>query len=60
MILDEATYDSLPEQEEEEEDMLDLAIGLTDTSRLGCQVFVTESMDGITVKLPAETSSQLG
>ena len=31
MVLSEKLYDSLPELEEEEEDMLDLAMGLTDT-----------------------------
>mmetsp|Transcript_726 Transcript_726/g.1386 ORF Transcript_726/g.1386 Transcript_726/m.1386 type:complete len:159 (+) Transcript_726:192-668(+) len=57
MIFDQDTFDSLPEQEEEEEDMLDLALGLTDTSRLGCQVFVTKGMEGIRVQLPSETSN---
>jgi len=37
---------------EEEEDLLDLAYGLTKTSRLGCQVKITREMEGITVKLP--------
>jgi len=36
--------------------MLDLAFGLTDTSRLGCQITIDESMDGITVKVPAEVA----
>ena len=36
VILDNSIYDSLPEAVEEEEDMLDLAYGLTHTSRLGC------------------------
>mmetsp|Transcript_5534 Transcript_5534/g.6428 ORF Transcript_5534/g.6428 Transcript_5534/m.6428 type:complete len:169 (-) Transcript_5534:1540-2046(-) len=57
VILDQTTFDSLPEAEEEEEDMLDLALGLTNTSRLGCQVIVTEEMDGITVQLPEETAN---
>ena len=57
MILEEDLFESLPEIEEEEEDMLDLALGLTDTSRLGCQVFVTEDMDGISIKLPEETAN---
>ncbi len=35
--------------------MLDQAFGLTPTSRLGCQVELTEAMDGMTVKLPAAT-----
>ncbi|MFQ5984058.1 MAG: ferredoxin family 2Fe-2S iron-sulfur cluster binding protein [Alphaproteobacteria bacterium] len=46
-------YDLLPETSEEEEDMLDLAFGLTRTSRLGCQIVITEELDGLTVALPA-------
>ena len=38
-----------------ENDMLDLAFGLTDTSRLGCQVKVTKEMDGTTITLPSAT-----
>ncbi|XP_065057401.1 2Fe-2S ferredoxin-like [Rhopilema esculentum] len=37
---------------EEELDMLDLAYGLTDTSRLGCQIEVTEQMDGLILTVP--------
>lgn len=40
---------------EEEEDMLDLAYGLTDTSRLGCQVVVTEDLDGLKLTIPMAT-----
>jgi 2Fe-2S ferredoxin len=40
---------------EEEEDMLDLAYGLTDTSRLGCQVVVTEDLDGVKLNIPMAT-----
>ena len=36
VILEEGIYEGLPEAEEEEEDLLDLAYGLTYTSRLGC------------------------
>ncbi len=37
----------------EEEDMLDLAVGVRPTSRLGCQIVLTEELDGLTVHLPA-------
>ncbi len=40
---------------DEEEDMLDLAFGLTATSRLGCQILMTEALDGLTVTLPVAT-----
>jgi ferredoxin len=52
---DEAVFDSLPEESEDEEDMLDMAFALTATSRLGCQVKVTEDMNGMVVRVPAAT-----
>lgn len=52
VVVDAEDYDRLPEAAEEEEDMLDLAFGLTPTSRLGCQVIVTDELDGLTVALP--------
>ena len=55
VILDDPIFDSLEEACEEEEDLLDLAFGLTHTSRLGCQVKVTREMEGMTVKLPSAT-----
>ena len=39
---------------EEEEDILDLAFGLTETSRLGCQIIMSENLDGLTVHVPSE------
>ena len=35
--------------------MLDLAFGLTETSRLGCQVILDENMEGVEIKIPAVT-----
>lgn len=52
VIVDEPTFEKLPEAEEAEEDMLDLAFGLTQTSRLGCQLIVSEEMSGATFRLP--------
>ena len=76
VILDDNVYDSLEPACDDEEDMLDMAFGLTHTymfiisnlytgdhetlltgngdlldrsSRLGCQVFVDENMEGTTV-----------
>jgi 2Fe-2S ferredoxin len=37
----------------EEEDMLDFALGVCPTSRLCCQIVLTEELDGLTVRLPA-------
>lgn len=47
LIFPLESFDSLPEPSEDEEDMLDMAFGLTETSRLGCQVTVTEEMEGM-------------
>ena len=55
LIIDPAWYDKLTPANEEEEDMLDLAYGLTRTSRLCCHILVTEELDGLVVTLPAET-----
>jgi ferredoxin len=40
---------------EEEEDMLDLAAGVQPTSRLSCQIDLTEALDGIEVSIPSES-----
>ena len=55
VIVDAEWYDALKDATEDEEDMLDLAFGLTKTSRLGCQIVMTEELDGLTVKLPQAT-----
>ena len=47
--MDAKFYAAIPEATEDEEDMLDLAFGLTQTSRLGCQIIMTEELDGLTV-----------
>jgi ferredoxin, 2Fe-2S len=44
---------------EDESDMLDLAFGVTDRSRLGCQIVMTEELDGLTVALPKNTRNAL-
>ena len=59
VIVDEAWFSKLPESSEEEDDILDLAYGLTATSRLGCQVVVTAELDGLVVRLPDETHNML-
>jgi len=59
VIVDEEDFDRLQEPTEDEEDMLDLAFGLTRTSRLGCQIIVTEELDGLTVSLPQETRNMM-
>jgi ferredoxin len=48
-------FDKLPAAVEEEEDMLDLATGVTRTSRLACQIVLSERLDGLEVRIPAES-----
>jgi ferredoxin len=55
VILDSETYKKLPEPVDEENDMLDLAFGLTETSRLGCQVKVTPDLKCMKARLPSAT-----
>ena len=59
VIVDPSWFHRLAEPTEDEEDMLDLAFGLTETSRLGCQIVITEALDGLVVKLPAATRNLL-
>lgn len=53
VIVDPDWIELLKDATEDEEDMLDLAFGLTQTSRLGCQIIMSEELDGLTVSLPA-------
>lgn len=55
VIVDEQYFDMLDEPTEDEEDMLDLAFGLTATSRLGCQIKASDDLEGLRVTLPKET-----
>jgi ferredoxin len=58
VILEKDVYDRLLETKppvDEEEDMLDLAFGLTETSRLGCQIIVSKDLEGMRLRLPAAT-----
>lgn len=48
-------FEKLTEASEEEEDMLDFAAGARRTSRLSCQIDLTEDLDGLTVSVPAES-----
>ena len=55
VVVDKKFYDMLEAPSEDEEDMLDLAFGLTPTSRLGCQIIMTQELDGLTLVVPDET-----
>lgn len=59
VIVDPSWYAKLAKATEDEEDMLDLAFGLAETSRLGCQIVMTPALDGLVVKLPAGSRNLL-
>ncbi|XP_009978223.1 PREDICTED: adrenodoxin-like [Tauraco erythrolophus] len=56
LIFEKDTFQKLDAISDEELDMLDLAYGLTETSRLGCQVHIKKSMNGLTVRVPMDVS----
>jgi len=58
VIVDPAWFELLPPPSEDEQDMLDtVASGLTVTSRLGCQIRISDKLDGLTLRLPGTTST---
>ena len=59
VILKSEDKDRFPSPSEEETEMLELALGATRTSRLGCQLVLDQGADGLVLRLPAETRSML-
>lgn len=57
VIVEPAVFEGLDEPSEDEEDMLDLAFGLTETSRLGCQIIISEELDGMRLTVPSGTNN---
>lgn len=60
VIVAPEDFARLPRASEEEEDMLDLAIGAARTSRLACQIVLTPELDGLTVRMPPEHRDMQG
>ena len=60
VIVTVEDFDRLPPASEMEEDMLDLAAGATRTSRLACQIWLEEALDGLTVRIPGEARDMQG
>jgi ferredoxin, 2Fe-2S len=52
VIVDAADFAKLPAASEEEEDLLDLAMHVTRTSRLACQIILTPELETLTVRMP--------
>lgn len=59
VVVEPEWYALLADATEDEEDMLDLAFGLTQTSRLGCQIIMRPELDGLVVRLPAATRNMM-
>lgn len=59
VILEPEAFDRLPPPSEEEDSILDLAPAACETSRLGCQIVLTEAQDGIVLRLPKSAPSLL-
>ena len=60
VIVQAEDFESLPPASEEEEDLLDLAAHATRTSRLACQILLTEEMDSLTVRIPRDARNWMG
>jgi 2Fe-2S ferredoxin len=52
VVVDEKDFGKLNAPTEQEEDMLDMAFNVKKTSRLGCQIKMTEELDGLVLYLP--------
>jgi len=59
VIVEPEWADRLKPPSTEEDDMLDLAWGVTKHSRLGCQIVLTDALDGLVVRLPKETRNMM-
>ena len=59
VIIDKADFEKLPRASDEEEDLLDLAAHATRTSRLACQIILTEDMETLDVRIPASSKNWL-
>ena len=60
VIVDAADFARLSPASEEEEDLLDLAAHATRTSRLACQIILTEDMESLSVRVPSEARNWMG
>lgn len=60
VIVDPADFEKLPPASEEEEDLLDLAAHARRTSRLACQIMLTEDMKSLSVRVPPEARNWMG
>ena len=60
VIVEPQDFKKLPSASEEEEDLLDLAAHATRTSRLACQILISDDMESLTVRIPSEARNWMG
>jgi ferredoxin len=60
VIVDSEDFERLPPASEEEEDLLDLAAHASRTSRLACQIVLTEDLKELTVRIPPGATNWMG
>lgn len=60
VIVDPADFEELPPPSEEEEDLLDLAAHATRTSRLACQIILTDDLESLTIRIPPTARNWMG
>jgi ferredoxin len=60
VIVDAEDFAKLPPATEEEEDLLDLAAHATRTSRLACQIILTEDLESLDVRIPPGATNWMG
>ena len=56
VYVEEKWLNKIPEAEEAEIDMIDMAFEPKKNSRLSCQITVTDELNGLTVKTPKKQS----
>ena len=54
VIFDNDNFKKVGPPSDDEMDMLDLAFNVKETSRLGCQIILTEELDAIQANVPEE------
>ena len=60
VIVDPADFERLPPASDEEEDLLDIAAHVRPTSRLACQILLTEELESLSVTVPGGARNWLG
>ena len=60
VIVSREDFGRLPPASEEEEDLLDIAADVTATSRLACQILLTEELESLSVRIPPAARNWMG